>query len=105
MSLNSFSVSDSQLSFSPTVLPAQDMGCFRRAIFFRFSFSISVEIELSKFLGFTDSPQFPVSQTRVISLNKGLIHKSCGLTSSSKQNKHKVYSTSLCLIMEQANRK
>lgn len=81
MSLNSFSVSDSQLSFSPSVLPAQDMGWFTRAIFFRFSFSMSVEIELSKFLGFTDSPQFPVPQTRVILLNKGLIHKSCGQTS------------------------
>lgn len=80
MSLNSFSVSDRQLSFSPTVPPAQDMGCFRRDIAFRFSFSISIEIELSKLLGFTDSPQLPVPQTSAISLNKGLIHKSCGQT-------------------------
>lgn len=57
---------DRQLSFSPMVPPAQYMGCLRRATAFRFSFSITMEIELSKLVGFTDSPQLPMPQTKEI---------------------------------------
>lgn len=50
-----------------------------------------MEIELSKLVGFTDSLQLPMPETRETLLNKGLIHKSCGQAYSYKQNKYKAY--------------